>query len=282
MLMMPDDFIPGFTPSKTHRKDALWFVFCGNELLIDQRRQNPRLLIGAAWPVPQMQCLRTLYMGSHRGRACYAVEVARNSTAPEGMRFNGLREAWALLEASLVGLAGQAIQLIDWDRCHQYCGRCGEPMTLSMSDRSKRCSACGLSHYPRIAPAVMVRIIRNGAILLARSPRFPPGRYSVLAGFVDPGESLEQTVHREVMEEVGLKIKNLRYLCSQPWPFPHSLMIAFSADHAAGEISIDGEEIEDAGWYTPGNLPDLPPPISIARRLIDDYLQSAAGSKRLA
>ena len=120
----------------------------------------------------------------------------------------------------------------------------------------------------------MVRIVRDDQILLARSPRFPPGLYSVLAGFVDPGETLEQTIHREVMEEVGLRVKNLRYLCSQPWPFPHSLMLAFSADYAGGEINVADDEIEAADWYSPDNLPKLPPPISIARRLIDDYLAS--------
>jgi NAD+ diphosphatase len=120
----------------------------------------------------------------------------------------------------------------------------------------------------------MVRITRGDEILMARSPRFPPGMYSVLAGFVDPGETLEQTMHREVMEEVGLKIKNLQYFTSQSWPFPHSLMIAFSADYAGGEIRLEDPEIEEAAWFSRDNMPKIPSTISIARKMVDDYLNN--------
>jgi NAD+ diphosphatase len=136
-----------------------------------------------------------------------------------------------------------------------------------------RCPACGLSSYPRLAPAIIIAVVRrtdNGPrLLLARNHRFPPGRYSVVAGFVEPGESLEECAEREVLEEVGIRIANLRYFGSQPWPFPHSLMVAFTAEYAGGAITLDGSEIADAGWFAADALPQLPPRMSIARRLID-------------
>jgi NAD+ diphosphatase len=138
------------------------------------------------------------------------------------------------------------------------------------AERSRECPACGLGAYPRVAPAIMA-LIRRGPdeVLLARSPRFPPGMYSALAGFVEPGETLEQCLEREVLEEVGVQVENVRYFASQPWPFPHSLMIAFVADWKSGEISVDPLEIEAAQWFKICSLPPLPNPISISRRLID-------------
>jgi NAD+ diphosphatase len=135
-----------------------------------------------------------------------------------------------------------------------------------------RCTRCGMMHYPRVSPAVIVRVRRENEILLARSPGFPKGMRSVLAGFVEPGESIEETIHREVREEVGLEVENLGYFGSQPWPFPNSLMIGFTADYAGGEIRPEPGEIEDAGWYRADELPQLPPKVSIARRMIDDFV----------
>lgn len=273
MLMLPDGFIPRFNSPTDITAPVQWFVFAGNRLLVhqldDDRAAIPQ---GLQAPVPEADVLRHLTMGDIDGQACCAVEVAKDYSPPEGMQFSGLRDLWGMLDDGSIGLAGQAIQIIDWDRCHQFCGRCGEAMIRRDNERAKHCPACGLSHYPRLAPAAMMRIVRDDAILLARSPRFPPDRFSVLAGFVDPGETLEQAIHREVMEEVGLTIKNLRYFTSQAWPFPHSLMLAFTADYAGGEIRLEDDEIAEADWFTPDNLPGLPPPISIARKLIDDYL----------
>ena len=136
---------------------------------------------------------------------------------------------------------------------------------------------CGLLQFPRLSPAIIVLVRRGERLLLARSRQTPPGMYSVLAGFVEPGETLEQAVEREVKEEVGISVSNIRYFGSQPWPFPHSLMIGFTAEHAEGELDIDRNEMEDAGWYSVDRLPMLPPPISIARRLIDDFLRACNG-----
>jgi NAD+ diphosphatase len=166
-------------------------------------------------------------------------------------------------------LAGRAIQLLDWDRSHRYCGRCGTPTEAKAEERARVCPACKLSAYPRIAPAVMALVRREGEILLGRSPHFPPGMYSALAGFVEPGETLEQCLAREVEEEVGVQVSRIRYFASQPWPFPNSLMIAFVCDWSGGEIRPQAGEIEDAKWFNVLQLPKLPSRISIARRLIE-------------
>jgi len=213
--------------------------------------------------------LRRLYLGSLSARACYAFEFDAETPAPPGLEWRGLRTLYGRLDDSLFALAGRALQYVDWDRTHQFCGRCGAPTRMRAHERARECPDCALIVYPRIAPAVMCLIRRGREILLARSPRFQPGMYSALAGFVEPGESLEQCLAREVLEETGVRIANPRYFASQPWPFPHSLMIAFVADYAGGEITPAPDEIEDAQWFDIDALPKLPNRISIARRLID-------------
>jgi len=167
---------------------------------------------------------------------------------------------------------GQALALVEWDNLHRYCGGCAVLTELVSGERARRCPRCGATFYPRISPAVIVLVERNQQILLARNANFPPGRFSLVAGFVDPGESLEQAVFREVREEVGIEIADLHYYGSQPWPFGRSLMIGFYAQYAGGDIRVDGIEIAEAGWFALGRLPDLPAPISIARKMIDAFI----------
>jgi NAD+ diphosphatase len=190
------------------------------------------------------------------------------------MAFHGLRRLWGALDDAAWRLAGRAFQVVEWDRDHRFCGRCGTATRRGdkPGELARNCPSCGLQHYPRISPAAIVLIQDGDRLLLARSPHFAPGVYSTIAGFVDPGESLEETVVREVREEVGVELRNVRYFDSQPWPFPHSLMVGFTAEYAGGEIVIDPTEIEDARWFTPHDLPKLPAPLSIARRLIDSFL----------
>jgi NAD+ diphosphatase len=173
-------------------------------------------------------------------------------------------------------LAGRAVQLVEWERTHRYCGRCATPTEAAPGERARRCPACGLLAFPRLAPAVITLIERDGEALLARGRAFPVPMYSCIAGFVEPGETLEEAVHREVREEVGVELAEVRYTASQPWPFPHSLMIGFEATWASGDIQIDGNEIIDANWYRPDDLPMIPPGLSIARTLIDRWLERSA------
>lgn len=217
-----------------------------------------------------------LPVGVFAGHRCLAVDLEE---WPEiaGAEPVSLRALHGIAGMDAFLLAGRATQLLDWRANHRHCGRCGT-LTVQLADEhAMRCPACGLSAYPRLSPAVMVLVRDGERLLLARSPHFKEGIYSALAGFVEPGETLEQCAAREVREEVGVEIANLRYFSSQPWPFPDSLMIAFMADYAGGEIVPQPGEIEDAGWYTRAALPLLPDPVSIARRLIDAALAGQVG-----
>ena len=157
----------------------------------------------------------------------------------DGFQLKGLRETFGQLEEELIWIAGRANQLVDWSRNHQFCGQCGHPTEDKSEERAKICPACGLVNYPRLSPAVIMAVVRGDRLLLASNKRFKSGFYSVLAGFVEPGETLEECVAREIKEEVGISVKNIRYFGSQPWPFPNSLMVGFLADYAGGEIKAD-------------------------------------------
>ena len=271
MLMLPDDYELTAMQPGGHAEPGWWFVVTGDQLLVKTADTGVELPIASEWPFADWPIIRRLTLGTWRGRPCYAVEAA-DQPPPPGLAFVGLRGLWTRLDEALLGVAGQALQLIEWDRNHQFCGRCGAPTQRHDHERARHCPACGLLAYPRLSPVVMVRITRQREILLARAPRFAPGVYSVLAGFVEAGETLEQALHREVAEEVGIQVQNLRYFASQSWPFPHSLMVAFTADYGAGEVQTDGQEIIDARWFTPDSLPGLPSPMSMAWRLIQDFL----------
>jgi NAD+ diphosphatase len=208
-------------------------------------------------------------IGHYSGQACLSSTVVREAEAPAGYVFKRLREMLPILGEQGGAMAGRAFQLAEWARTHRYCGACGTPTERVRTEFCLKCPNCGLSSYPRISPAMMVLIKKGDSILLARNASFAGARYSALAGFVEAGESLEETVHREVFEEVGLKVHKLEYFRSQSWPFPHSLMLAFTAEYLDGEIQVDGQEIVDAQWYGPGDtLPDIPPLESIAGYLI--------------
>ena len=265
-------FVSGIVPPEVRSEPAWWFVFQENKLLVEGGPSGVNLPCLIHMTALGLAPLREHYLGRLDHRPCYAVEVAEGATPPVGMAFDGLRQVYGRLDENLFWIAARAVQIIDWDRTHQFCGRCGVPLRNKTDERAKECPQCGLLHFPRLAPAIIVLVERGNELLLARSRHFMPGMYSVLAGFVEPGESLEETVMREVKEEVGIEIKDIKYFGSQPWPFPHSLMIGFTATYAGGEISLDDKEIEDAGWYTAEKLPRIPGKISIARKLIDGFL----------
>jgi NAD+ diphosphatase len=280
-------FVPGVLPPEAPPPDSLCFAFCGNRLLVRRAaEQNP----AGSTAVPRIGELEGLglrparrqFLGLEGGLCCFAWELDPDSPDPAGLEFAELRGLWGSLSERVFWLAGRAFQIMDWDRTHLFCGRCAAPMQAKRDERAKLCSACGLLSYPRVAPAIIVAVVRDDALLLARAGRFPTDLYSVIAGFVDAGESLEECVHREVREEVGLAVRDLRYFASQPWPFPHSLMVAFTARHAGGDIRIDGREIVDAGWYRAGSLPRIPERISVARRLIDWFVETGGDASQRA
>ena len=246
--------------------------FRGSELLVRMEGAAARLPRRPEWEELGLPAGVAHLAGTLAGEPAFALELPAELEPPEGMAFRGLRQLWGLLDEEAWRLAGRAVQIVDWDRNHRFCGRCGTPTGLNADERSRTCPRCGLQHFPRLSPAVIVLVTRGEEMLLARSPHFAKGVYSTLAGFVEPGESLEDTVAREVLEEVGVTLTGVRYFGSQPWPFPNSLMVGFTAQWAEGDLRPQPGEIEDARWFHPGELPLLPAPMSIARALIDSFL----------
>jgi NAD+ diphosphatase len=266
---MSNTYIPLVAPPERRDEPALWFAFRKAEILVLNGADRPALPHCLDLAEHGLDPQRRQYLGLYDGKHCFAVEIHESQPLPAGWATLGLRDLFGLVETTLAALSGRAYQLLEWDRNHQYCSRCGTRTEPRTHERARSCPACGLTSYPPVSPAIMILVTHRGKLLLARKPAFPQGRFSALAGFVEPGETLEDTVIRETREEVGVEVKNIRYFGSQPWPFPHSLMIAFTAEYAGGEIRPDGVEIEEARWFDPEQLPKLPPPISISRRLID-------------
>jgi NAD+ diphosphatase len=250
---------------------ALWFAFQGDRLLVFE--DGPVRVPLADGPEEFGLDVRFRWgIGDLDGRPCWAVEVDPDAAPLEGMVFEDLRSFFFGVDEDFFRMAGRAKQIVGWHTTHRFCGRCGGETEPAPEEPAKRCTRCGMMHYPRLSPAAIVLVEKEDRILLARSPGFPRGLYSVLAGFVEPGESIEETVVREVREEAGIEVRNVQYFGSQPWPFPNSLMIGFTADYVGGELTPDPGEIADAGWYTVDELPELPPRTSIARAMIDDFV----------
>jgi len=271
----PVGFNPGHVRPESLAAATLAFAFRGDKLLVSSAADAPTL--------PDFSTSQRLapgeaihYLGELDGVACVTIALGDDAPEPAGWRYAGLRSLFFKLPEPLIAIAQRAFQVVEWERTHRYCGRCGTPTRDKDGERAKECPRCGYTAYPRVTPAMMVLVTRGRELLLARSPRFPPGMYSALAGFVEPGETIEDCIRREVREEVGIEVTDIRYFASQSWAFPHSLMIAYNAEYAGGELCPQESEIAEARWFAYDAVPDLPPSISISRRLI------AATIERLA
>jgi len=218
--------------------------------------------------LPTISAGQSHYMGSMGNQACFALEAADSGD----YEFASLRANLLAIDHTLFNLAGRALQLCDWYKTHKYCGNCGAETETHASDRAAVCRTCNLHFYPRLSPSIIVLVHRQDEVLLGRNHMFPEGLYSTLAGFVEPGESIEETVRREVREEVGVNVGILSYRGSQPWPFPNSLMLGFHAAYDSGDISLQEDEIADAQWFRCDELPLVPGKFAISRWLIDEYL----------
>lgn len=267
------NFIIGIEPPANRTEKAFWFIFRGREILL-KLNNNPGVIPKLVnFGELGLSGIREQYLGALEGTHCYSVELPGDTQVPDGMKFVDLRQAYSEMSEKCFALVNKAVQIMEWDRTNQFCSRCGTKTLRKPEERGKECPNCGELFYPRISPAVIVLIRKGKEILLARSPNFPPDMYSLIAGFVEPGESAEAAVVREIREEVGIEVKNITYFGTQAWPFPNSLMIGFTAEYDSGEIQPDGFEIEDAKWFSVENLPVLPGKISIARKLIDSFLK---------
>jgi NAD+ diphosphatase len=243
-----------------------WLVLRGGDLLVAGSPDHPDL------PDGPLDFGPGLYLGSWHGRPCRLVKVSHETPVPKGLRWEPMMAAEPVLPIALLSLGGMGKMILHWEGHSRHCPACGAELSRLPGEWGKRCAVCASHFFPQIAPCAIVLVRRPGEVLLTRKPEWAPKRYSLVAGFVEFGECLEEAAAREVREETGVQAKNVRYLGSQCWPFPSQLMCGFVADYAGGEVAVDPRELADARWFPVDNLPQLPPKRSIARYLLDTEL----------
>ncbi|MDY0191234.1 MAG: NAD(+) diphosphatase [Desulfuromonas sp.] len=253
-------------PDKEPQDDGLWLILQGGSVLLETQTGDlvptpPQPLIGQA-----------LFIGYWRGQACRVAAYSSSLPCPEGMQAHDIMADDPQLSLALLSLAALGQQMLNWHKNSQYCSRCGGQMDFIAGEWGKQCHNCNSSHYPHVHPCIIVLITRGDEVLLTRKANWVAGRYSLVAGFVEPGECLEETVVREVLEETGIAVKNIQYIGSQAWPFPSQNMMGFTAEYAGGEVVVERAELEDARWFHRADLPLLPSRRSIARFMLDHYL----------
>lgn len=262
-------------------QDILWFVFYKDELILQHQEDGSFSIPHGKTPPVTPPSLNTTHRISPMSDGTEVRTFSLSNPLQESdsnplcgdWELCGLRESFYKLPIELFQKAGKCKEILYWDEKNKYCGVCGSPLTLD-TDISKRCHSCGNEVWAQVSTAIIVRINRGDELLLVKARNFRKNFYGLVAGFVETGESLEEAVCREVMEETGIHIKNLRYFDSQPWPFPCGLMVGFTAEYANGELHLQLSELDQGGWFHYKNLPTLPDSVSIARRLINDFLES--------
>jgi len=264
------DFTPGISHHATPEPESIVFVFQADRLVLHagSRESEPVELqeLGTS------QFVTCVYLGLFGDRECFGLSLGPEAVLPTELKTEDLRESFSGMDDAMAGIAGRAFQLVHWRAGNAFCGRCGAATEPEPDQMARRCRGCDQLYFPRINPAVITMVERGDSILLARNKGFRRDFYSVLAGFVEPAETLERAVMREVREEVGIEVRDIRYFGSQSWPFPSQLMVAFTAKYASGEISIQELELSDAGWFTVDRLPTLPRKGGMGRRLIDSFV----------
>lgn len=276
-LETSSEFVRAYPPASPPPGPALWLPFYKGELLAGTESGKIRLHRGDHGGVEALNLRAPLYLGTLDGTPCLAAEADPEMDVLEGWAAVSLRALFGQVSEAEYGLAGYASQMVYWQRTSGFCPVCGHRTEPREGDWGRHCPECGHVAYPHVTPATLILVHDGPQMLLGHKPGWGT-RYSILAGFVEPGEALEECVRREVREEVGLEVGELAYVGSQPWPYPHQLMVGFTAQYASGTIQVDGEEIDHADWFTVDRLPDLPPSVSLSRQMIDAWV---AGQKAL-
>ncbi|MBN2721164.1 MAG: NAD(+) diphosphatase [Proteobacteria bacterium] len=262
-------------------REGMWFLFYGDHILVRTLEESARIPWLAGAEDLRVLPAHSFFLGTIDGKPCFTAGVEGPLELP-GTSFRSLRSLLGEVEEEMFAIAGRAFQILEWERTNRFCGRCGKP-TEPMPDKGAMlCPACKIQYYPRIVPAVIVAVVNNGRILLAHARRHPGAFYSVLAGFVEPGETFEECVCREIREEAGIEVENIRYFKSQPWPFPNTLMVGFTADYTKGDLVIEERELVHAAWFEPEEVLrlEIPRNGTIARELIDWFLAGRGSSGR--
>ena len=264
------DFVSLSDSSQVSASPRDYYLYRGAEILVRFDDQNQFQPVPGDDPlIAALNPEKTHYLGELAGRHIFTSEISDTGIQGDTL---GLRALFGRIERLKFNVASRAIQVLNWHQSHQFCGRCGGRNVPHERDRAMVCRECRLHVYPRLSPSIIVLVHREDEVLLARNHRFPEGMYSTLAGFVEPGESIEQTVDREVFEEVGVQVVPPEFKGSQSWPFPDSLMLGFHAEYSGGDIVCQEDEIADARWFPIDDLPAIPGKMAISRWLIDSYL----------
>ncbi|MDF2674228.1 MAG: Zn-finger containing pyrophosphohydrolase [Clostridiales bacterium] len=255
------------------------FIFEGSKLLVKKMNGQTNIPVNGDLENMNINLAHSRYFGDLKGSACYSIDKPTDFTPSVNLFFTDLRELACIFDEKLFHLACRGLHLLRWFENNRHCSKCGTLAEDKQDEVAKICPKCGFINYPRISPAIIVAVINKDKLLLAHNSRFVEKRYSVIAGFVEPGETFEECVVREVKEEVGIEVKSIKYFSSQPWPFPDSVMIGFTAEYAGGEIKEDGIEILDAGWYGADELPMTPSGGSVAGKLIKWFVENYPQNK---
>lgn len=272
---MSSRFVSSLALPSGHDGEIIWFAFRGHDLVVRDPKDSAFVEVPVARRLSDvgLEAIRTQVLGQWDGRPVCAAEIDEAARLPGGFVAYSLRRLYGRLEPALFDVAGTAYQVQHWDKTHRVCTQCAQPLEYRSGARCKQCSTCKIEYFPKVSPCMIVLVEDGDTVLLGRHPRLPPGMYALIAGFLEPGETLEECVAREVREETGIEVDDIRYFGSQPWPFPHQLMAGFFARRCGGELRVDKEELEDAKFFHVDQLPMLPPPISIARKLIDVWVE---------
>ena len=273
---MLQHFFPNNKP--VDNNDGLFIIpVVGRDILL-AKGSNALMVDHNSADTMKFYCRNRLVLGQWQGVNCEVWDLSGDSLAMPGFELTDLRSLLRTVSDEEFSLVSRAVQVLEWQKHHRFCGVCGQPTTEADTDHALQCASCNISLYPRISPCIIV-VVRDGErCLLGRQASWPEGRYSALAGFLEAGESAEQALHREVFEETGIHIENISYLGSQAWPFPGQLMLGFIADAKTTAIVIDDDELSDARWFHYSELPDvLPSSRSMSGQLIAEFVRRVSG-----
>jgi NAD+ diphosphatase len=265
-------FTRAYPPSQPAPGRAYWLPLRADRVLVQSIDAGYTLIEGDDEIRAQLQPATVLYLGLLNGQPCLACEVGPDFVLPSGWQEVTLRGLFGRIDELFQGLIGYATEIVAWQHSSRYCPRSGDLTRPTPGTWGRVCPRCGYSSYPPVTPAILVLIHDGERMLLTHKPGWGK-RFSCIAGFVEPGESLEGCVEREIYEEVGLEVTDIEYIGSQPWPFPHQLMVGYTARYLRGEVRVDQLELDDARWFTVDALPELPPPQSLARRIITTWIE---------